>query len=115
MPALMLLGFEMDLYRVMTVSVLGGLLGILMMIPLRRAFIVHQHGSLTYPEGAARAEVLGAGHERGGPARTRPPAAPGPRPPAWAKPRGAAAPGRGRYALGAALHHRRRRREDGAA
>ena len=44
MPALMLLGFEMDLFRVMTVAVLGGLLGILMMIPLRRAFIVKQHG-----------------------------------------------------------------------
>ena len=45
MPALMLLGFEMDVGRVMVVSVLGGLLGILMMIPLRRAFIVKQHGT----------------------------------------------------------------------
>ena len=33
----------------MTVAVLGGLLGILMMIPLRRAFIVKQHGKLKYP------------------------------------------------------------------
>jgi uncharacterized oligopeptide transporter (OPT) family protein len=49
----------------MTVSVLGGLLGILMMIPLRRAFIVKQHGKLAYPEGTACAEVLVAG-ERGG-------------------------------------------------
>ena len=47
MPALMLLGFEMDVTRVMVVSVLGGVLGILMMIPLRRAFIVKQHGTLT--------------------------------------------------------------------
>src|SRR5208282_2665020 len=39
MPVLLLLGFEMDVVRVMTVGVLGGLLGILMMIPLRRAFI----------------------------------------------------------------------------
>ena len=46
MPALMLLGFEMDLLRVTTVAVLGGLLGILMMIPLRRAFIVKQHGAI---------------------------------------------------------------------
>ena len=46
MPALMLLGFEMNIGRVMVVSVLGGLLGILMMIPLRRAFIVKQHGTL---------------------------------------------------------------------
>src|SRR5262245_22776411 len=65
MPALLLLGFEMDVTRVMTVSVLGGLLGILMMIPLRRAFIVKQHGKLIYPEGTACAEVLVAG-EKGG-------------------------------------------------
>src|SRR5262249_6953388 len=51
MPALLLLGFEMHWVRVMTISVLGGLLGILMMIPLRRAFIVKQHGKLKYPEG----------------------------------------------------------------
>src|SRR5258708_1108892 len=43
MPAMMLLGFDMSLVRVMVVSVLGGLLGILMMIPLRRAFIVKLH------------------------------------------------------------------------
>src|SRR5207249_3906441 len=48
MPALLLLGFEMEVSRVMTVSVLGGILGILMMIPLRRAFIVKQHGKLVY-------------------------------------------------------------------
>ncbi|HEV3078970.1 MAG TPA: oligopeptide transporter, OPT family [Gemmataceae bacterium] len=65
MPALLLLGFEMHWVRVMTISVLGGLLGILMMIPLRRAFIVKQHGKLKYPEGTACAEVLVAG-ERGG-------------------------------------------------
>src|SRR6185436_5165364 len=65
MPALLLLGFEMHWSRVLTVSVLGGLLGVLMMIPLRRAFIVKQHGKLKYPEGTACAEVLVAG-ERGG-------------------------------------------------
>ena len=65
MPALLLLGFEMDVLRVMTVGILGGLLGILMMIPLRRAFIVKQHGELTYPEGTACAEVLVTG-EKGG-------------------------------------------------
>lgn len=65
MPALFLLGYEMDWVRVMTVSVLGGLLGVLMMIPLRRAFIVNQHGKLAYPEGTACAEVLLAG-EKGG-------------------------------------------------
>jgi uncharacterized oligopeptide transporter (OPT) family protein len=65
MPALLFLGFEMDVVRVMTVSVLGAILGILMMIPLRRAFIVKQHGKLIYPEGTACAEVLVAG-EKGG-------------------------------------------------
>jgi putative OPT family oligopeptide transporter len=69
MPVLLLLGFEMDIIRVMTVSVLGGLLGILMMIPLRRAFIVKQHGKLKYPEGTACAEVLIAGEKGGATAR----------------------------------------------
>ncbi len=53
MPALMLLGFDMTIQRVMVVSILGGLLGILMMIPLRRAFIVRMHKELLYPEGTA--------------------------------------------------------------
>jgi putative OPT family oligopeptide transporter len=70
MPALMLLGFEMDIGRVMVVSVLGGLLGILMMIPLRRAFIVKQHGTLKYPEGTACADVLIAGEKGGATAKT---------------------------------------------
>ncbi|HEV3446977.1 MAG TPA: oligopeptide transporter, OPT family, partial [Gemmataceae bacterium] len=69
MPALLLLGFEMEVSRVMTVSVLGGVLGILMMIPLRRAFIVKQHGKLVYPEGTACAEVLVAGEKGGATAR----------------------------------------------
>src|SRR5437764_6709369 len=65
MPALMLLGFEMDMFRTMTVAVLGGLLGILMMIPLRRAFIVKQHVKLAYPEGSACAGVLTWGVQGG--------------------------------------------------
>ena len=70
MPALFLLGFEMDVTRVMTVGVLGGLLGILMMIPLRRAFIVKQHGKLKYPEGTACADVLIVGEQGGASAKT---------------------------------------------
>src|SRR5207249_11667443 len=71
MPALMMLGFQMDLTRVMVVSILGGILGILAMIPLRRAFIVKMHGrpgqpgTLLYPEGTAAAQVLISG-EKGG-------------------------------------------------
>src|SRR5436305_1840043 len=61
MPAIMILGFDLEITRVMLVAVLGGLLGILMMIPLRRALIVQQHGYLKYPEGTACAEVLKAG------------------------------------------------------
>src|SRR5215208_857057 len=61
MPAIMILGFDLDFTRVMLVAVLGGLLGILMMIPLRRALIKDQHGFLKYPEGTACAEVLKAG------------------------------------------------------
>jgi putative OPT family oligopeptide transporter len=61
MPAIMILGFNLEITRVMLVAVLGGLLGILMMIPLRRALIVQQHGILKYPEGTACAEVLKAG------------------------------------------------------
>jgi putative OPT family oligopeptide transporter len=61
MPAIMILGFDLEFTRVMLVAVLGGLLGILMMIPLRRALIVEQHGLLKYPEGTACAEVLKAG------------------------------------------------------
>jgi putative OPT family oligopeptide transporter len=61
MPAILILGFDLEIGRVMLVAVLGGLLGILMMIPLRRALIVAQHGILKYPEGTACAEVLKAG------------------------------------------------------
>jgi putative OPT family oligopeptide transporter len=64
MPAIMILGFDMEIAHVMLVAVLGGLLGILMMIPLRRALIVEQHGILKYPEGTACAEVLKAGATR---------------------------------------------------
>lgn len=61
MPAILILGFDLEVSRVLLVGVLGGLLGILMMIPLRRALIVQQHGELKYPEGTACAEVLKAG------------------------------------------------------
>jgi putative OPT family oligopeptide transporter len=69
MPALLILGFDLEVVLVTLVSVLGGLLGILMMIPLRRALIVEQHHLLKYPEGTACAEVLkagAAGQSRGG-------------------------------------------------
>src|SRR4051812_26416058 len=61
MPAILILGFDLEITRVMLVAIMGGLLGILLMIPLRRALIVEQHGLLKYPEGTACAEVLKAG------------------------------------------------------
>ena len=70
MPALMILGYDMQAVQVMLVAALGGLLGILMMIPLRRAFIVKQHGLLAYPEGTACAKVLIVGEQGGSSAVT---------------------------------------------
>ncbi len=70
MPALMILGFEMELSRVMIVAVLGGLLGVLMMIPLRRPLIANGDKTLVYPEGRACAEVLIAGEKGGTSAKT---------------------------------------------
>jgi putative OPT family oligopeptide transporter len=58
MPAILILGFDLEISRVMLVGVLGGLLGILLMIPMRRTMIVQQHAELKYPEGTACAEVL---------------------------------------------------------
>ena len=52
-------------FNIMTLSIVGGILGVLMMVPLRRALIVKEHGTLPYPEGTACAEVLVAG-EKGG-------------------------------------------------
>ena len=65
LPAILLMGYDLSVGKVAVIAVVGGLLGILMMIPLRRALIVKEHGRLTYPEGTACAEVLVAG-ERGG-------------------------------------------------
>ena len=52
-------------YQITMLTFAGGILGVLMMVPLRRALIVKEHGVLPYPEGTACAEVLVAG-ERGG-------------------------------------------------
>lgn len=54
-----------EYWTIFTLAVLGGVLGTLMMIPLRRSLIVKEHGNLPYPEGTACASVLIAG-EKGG-------------------------------------------------
>src|SRR5918994_392061 len=65
LPALIFLGFELEYFRIFLLALLGGSLGVLFMIPLRRQLIVQEHGTLLYPEGAACADVLIAG-EKGG-------------------------------------------------
>jgi putative OPT family oligopeptide transporter len=57
-------------WTIFTLALLGGVLGVLMMIPLRRALIVKEHGNLPYPEGTACAAVLIAGEKGGKLART---------------------------------------------
>jgi putative OPT family oligopeptide transporter len=66
-PALIFLGFgaEFTFWRVFPLALLGGWLGVLFMVPLRRQLIVKEHGNLSFPEGTACADVLVAG-ERGG-------------------------------------------------
>src|SRR5438067_3698035 len=70
MPALLILGYNMEFSQLIVVAVLGGLLGILLMIPLRRALIVKEAKTLVYPEGTACAEVLIAGEKGGTTAKT---------------------------------------------
>jgi putative OPT family oligopeptide transporter len=65
LPAILLMGYDLSVGKVAIVAVVGGVMGTLLMIPLRRALIVKEHGRLTYPEGTACAEVLVAG-EKGG-------------------------------------------------
>lgn len=65
LPALIFLGFDLEYARIFILALLGGWLGVLFMIPLRRQLIVEEHGNLTYPEGTACADVLVAG-EKGG-------------------------------------------------
>jgi putative OPT family oligopeptide transporter len=70
MPALLLMGHEMETGRVLLVALLGGLIGVLMMIPMRHGLIVQEHGKLTYPEGTACADLLIVGETGGTSAKT---------------------------------------------
>src|SRR5579863_9837669 len=65
LPALIFLGFDLEYSRIFMLALIGGWLGVLFMIPLRRQLIVDEHENLPYPEGTACADVLIAG-ERGG-------------------------------------------------
>jgi putative OPT family oligopeptide transporter len=65
LPALIFLGFDLEYSRIFMLALIGGFLGVLFMVPLRRQLIVEEHGNLTFPEGTACADVLMAG-EKGG-------------------------------------------------
>jgi putative OPT family oligopeptide transporter len=62
-PALILLGDAPSITRIFLLSVLGGILGILFMIPMRRFLIVEEHKKLPFPEGTACAELIKAGEK----------------------------------------------------
>lgn len=64
-PALIIWGIQPSILKIFVISVLGGFLGVLFMIPLRRYLIVKEHKRLPYPEGTACAKVLTAGDEGG--------------------------------------------------
>ncbi|HVG92532.1 MAG TPA: oligopeptide transporter, OPT family, partial [Alphaproteobacteria bacterium] len=65
LPALIFLGFPLEYARIFLLAFIGGWLGVLFMIPLRRQLIVKEHGNLLYPEGTACADVLIAGDKGG--------------------------------------------------
>lgn len=64
-PALVLLGYPLEIGATTMIALTGGVLGVLMMVPLRRYLIVREHGRLRYPEGKACAEILRVGEQGG--------------------------------------------------
>jgi len=61
LPALIFLGFDLEYFRIFMLALIGGFLGVLFMVPLRRPLIVEEHGNLLFPEGTACADVIKAG------------------------------------------------------
>jgi putative OPT family oligopeptide transporter len=75
LPALFIWSQELgmaqpNLTNIIIISLVGGLLGVFLMLPLRKALIVNEHGILPYPEGTACSEVLIAGETGGAKAKT---------------------------------------------
>jgi len=68
-PALVFLGIELSKFDIFLMAVMGSMLGILLMIPLRQYLMVKEHKSLPFPEGTACANVLIVGEEGGVKAR----------------------------------------------
>ena len=68
-PALFIIGLPIDIFKIFLSTFLGGCLGILFLIPLRRYFCVEQHGKLPFPEATATTEILVSGEGGGDQAR----------------------------------------------
>jgi putative OPT family oligopeptide transporter len=69
LPALFILGLDVNLVKLFLVALLGGTIGILFLVPLRRYFVREMHGELPFPEATATTEVLVAGEAGGQQAR----------------------------------------------
>jgi putative OPT family oligopeptide transporter len=65
LPALFILGLDVNLFKLFLVALFGGTLGILFLVPLRRYFVKDMHGELPFPEATATTEVLVAGESGG--------------------------------------------------
>ncbi|MBC1937344.1 oligopeptide transporter, OPT family [Listeria grandensis] len=65
-PALFMMGVDINQIMLVFIVLTGGFLGVFMMVPLRRMLIVNEHETLPYPEGTACAEVLKTGEKGGG-------------------------------------------------
>ena len=69
LPALYILGLEARFYQIFLSSLLGGLLGILLLIPFRKYFVKDMHGKYPFPEATATTEVLVSGEKKGNQAK----------------------------------------------
>ena len=69
LPALYILGLDAKFYQIFLSSLLGGLLGILMLIPFRKYFVKDMHGKYPFPEATATTEVLFSGEKKGNQAK----------------------------------------------
>ena len=65
LPALYILGLEAHFYQVFLSSLLGGILGIVLLIPFRKYFVKQMHGKYPFPEATATTEVLVSGEQGG--------------------------------------------------
>lgn len=69
LPALYILGLEAEFYQIFLSSLLGGMLGILLLIPFRKYFVKEMHGKYPFPEATATTEVLVSGENKGNQAK----------------------------------------------